>query len=207
MKYKWLNRAENKKIILFFNGWGMDENTVCHLNPESYDILMFYDYNNLETNFEIKSLGIYNEINLVAWSMGVMVAGIDSLFTNQIKFTHKTAVNGTLKPIDDNFGINPRIYDLTIRGFNECSCEKFIQNMFTKPQKIINNRDLENQKRELIALKTYKADEKFEYNKVFISEQDKIMPTKSQIKYWNIEANLPDGHYPFFNFTKWSELL
>ena len=36
MKYKWLNKGVNKgvnngKLILFFNGWGMDENVVKHL--------------------------------------------------------------------------------------------------------------------------------------------------------------------------------
>ena len=50
MKYKWLNRGENNKIILFFNGWGMDENVVKHLDCEDYDVLMFYDYNTLETD-------------------------------------------------------------------------------------------------------------------------------------------------------------
>ena len=207
MKYKWLNKAKNNRIILFFNGWGMDENTVNHLCFDNYDVLMFYNYNNLNTDFDPNCLGEYKEINLVAWSMGVMVAGIDTLFTSQIKFTHKTAINGTLKPINEDFGINPRIYDLTIRGFNEKSCEKFIQNMFTSAQNLINNRNFEEQKNELIALKSYKANENFVYDKIYISQFDKIIPTKAQIKFWNTEANLQSGHYPFFNFRKWSELL
>ena len=42
MKYKWLNNVKNKKLIIFFNGWGMDENVVKHLDCEDYDVLMFY---------------------------------------------------------------------------------------------------------------------------------------------------------------------
>ena len=80
MKYKWLNKNSNQKLIIFFNGWGMDENVVKHLNCEDYDVLMFYNYNTLETDFDFKLLNIYPEKNLIAWSMGVMVA------TNFIKY-------------------------------------------------------------------------------------------------------------------------
>ncbi len=41
MKYKWLNKQNNKKLIIFFNGLGMDENAVNHLDTEDYDIVMF----------------------------------------------------------------------------------------------------------------------------------------------------------------------
>ena len=73
MRYKWLNKEGNNKLILFFNGWGMDENVVKHLDVEDYDILMFYDYNTLDTDFSWELLNIYHEKNLIAWSMGVMV--------------------------------------------------------------------------------------------------------------------------------------
>ena len=74
MKYKWLNKNNNQKLIIFFNGWGMDENVVKHLSPEDFDVLMFYDYNTLEIDFDWDLLNIYHEKNLIAWSMGVMVA-------------------------------------------------------------------------------------------------------------------------------------
>ena len=110
MKYKWLNINQNNKVIVFFNGWGMDESVVHHLDFSDYDVLMFYDYNNLDTNFDFNSLDKYKNKSLIAWSMGVMVA---TLF-NQ-KYTSATAINGTLKPIDNEFGIPQRIYDLTIK--------------------------------------------------------------------------------------------
>ena len=52
-------QRKTKKIILFFNGWGMDENVVNHLNSEDYDVLMFYDYNSLDTDFDL--LNNYSE--------------------------------------------------------------------------------------------------------------------------------------------------
>lgn len=208
MKYKWLNRCENNKIILFFNGWGMDENVVKHLDCEDYDILMFYDYNILETDFDWDLLNIYSEKNIIAWSMGVMISGcLAPSLTLPLGEGRKIAINGTLKPIDENYGIHPKIYDLTIKGFNEKGRKRFIDSMFNKTIDINCNREIDEQHSELIALKNYQANGAFEYNKVLISDNDKIIPTKSQVAFWGIEPNLKSGHCPFFNFTKWSELL
>ncbi len=203
MEYKWLNKKESKEIIVFFNGWGMDETVVANLNAGNYDILMFYDYNTLETEFDFAILDKYEKRHLVAWSMGVMTA---TLFN--IKYNASTAVNGTLKPIDNNFGIPVKIYDLTIRGFNKNGAKKFIRNMFDKePSHIQIKRSLESQKNELSALKNYKADEDFKYSKVLISDNDKIIPVKNQCAYWGKEPNLKSGHCPFLLFKKWEELL
>lgn len=199
MKCKWLNKQNNEKLILFFNGWGMDENVVNHLEFEDYDVVMFYDYNNLETDFILED---YKEKYLVAWSMGVMIATNFDFGVNS-----STAVNGTLRPIDAEFGIHPKIYDLTIRGFNEKGREKFIKNMFETPVDISISRTLENQKSELEALKMYSADESFKYSRIIISDNDKIIPTKSQCAFWNREPNIKSGHCPFNLFSKWSELL
>ena len=204
MKYKWINYKNNKKLIIFFNGWGMDEGIVQHLKPENYDILMFYDYNNLENCFNLNLFNLYEEKNLIAWSMGVMIGSI--CFKN-ISFNKTVAINGTLKPIDIEFGIHPKIYDLTIKNFDENGRNKFITSMFSKKEEIFFLRDIENQRNELIALKNYSANEEFKYNKIIISNNDKIIPTKSQVKYWGIEPNLNTGHCPFFEFTKWSDLL
>lgn len=203
MKYKWLNKKTNQNLIVFFNGWGMDESVVKHLGFEEYDVLMFYDYNNLETDFDFQELNNYKTRYLIAWSMGVMTA---ALF--DIKYDSKTAVNGTLKPIDNSFGIPERIYDLTLKGFNEKGAKRFIQSMFEGECKLPEvSRDLENQKSELFALKTYCANPDFKYSKVFISNNDKIIPTKNQTAFWGIEPNLKSGHCPFFLFKNWSELL
>ena len=201
MKYKWLNKKENTELIIFFNGWGMDEAVIKHLNFENYDVLMFYDYNFLETDFDFSSINNYKK-HLVAWSMGVMTA---TLFP--VSYLSATAVNGTLKPIDKDFGINPKIYDLTIKGFNEKGAEKFIRNMFDTPTDLNISRSLENQKSELSAIKNYQSDMNFKYTKILISNNDKIIPTKNQENYWNKKAALKSGHCPFFLFEKWSELL
>ncbi len=201
MKYKWLNRQDNQKLIIFFNGWGMDESVVKHLNPQDYDVIMFYDYNSL--NIDLSIINGYAEKYLIAWSMGVMCA---SLF--EIDYHKSTAINGTLKPIDNTFGIPEKIYSLTIKGFNLKSSEQFIQNMFLEKITLPEiKREFENQKTELIALKSYNSNLNFHYDRIIISDSDKIIPTKNQIAFWGVEPNLHSGHCPFFLFKSWSELL
>ena len=201
MKYKWLNKQNSEELIIFFNGWGMDESVVNYLNPENYDIIMLYDYNNLEFDWSI--ISNYSKKHIVAWSMGVMCA---TLFNLDV--VSATAINGTLKPIDNEFGIPNRIYDLTVRGFNLKGRERFINSMFDKPEDLpIVNREFEEQKSELSALKNYQANMDFKYNRVIISDLDKIIPTKNQEAFWGISSNLHSGHCPFKLFKSWSELL
>ena len=181
----------------------MDENIVKHLNPTDFDVLMFYDYNSLSTDFDFKILENYIHKYLISWSMGVMTA---TLFN--IDYKKKIAINGTLKPINNEFGIPERIYELTLKNFNENGIKKFISNMFLDSSETVEVcRNFENQKTELAALKNYKSNMNFKYDKVFISKYDKIIPTKNQIAYWGIEPNIESGHAPFFKYHNWSEFL
>lgn len=202
MKYKWLNKNDTKDLIIFFNGWGMDETVVEHINAGSYNVIMLYDYNSLDFDFNI--INNYENKYIVAWSMGVMCA---TLF-NIDNVVSATAINGTLKPIDDEFGIPKRIYDLTLKGFSPKGRERFIKNMFDETVNLPTiKREFENQKSELSALKNYEANLNFKYTKIYISNNDKIIPTKNQEAFWNMKSNLNCGHCPFGLFNSWSELL
>lgn len=203
MKYKWLNKKDNQKLIIFFNGWGMDECIINHLQAEDYDVLMFYDYNTPETDFDFSNLNLYPKKYLIAWSMGVMMA---TLF--DIDYVSKTAINGTLKPIDNKYGIPRRIYDLTLTAFSLEGAKIFIKNMYKENGNLPEpQREFENQKSELEALTHYEAKQDFKYDRIIISTKDSIIPTKNQAAFWGIEPNTESGHAPFNLFNKWSELL
>lgn len=203
MEYKWLNKNQNNDLIVFFNGWGMDESVISHLNFNNYDLLMFYDYSTTETFFLFEELDKYSTKTLVAWSMGVMMA---SLF--DVNYDLKIAINGTLKPIDNKYGIPERIYDLTIKNFSSESRDIFIEKMFNGiVHQIDIKRSIDNQRNELQALKNYSANLEFKYDKILISEDDSIIPTKNQTNFWGITPNIKGGHAPFFQYKKWEELL
>ena len=80
-----------EKLILFFTGWGMDENSV-KLEKNNYDLITLFDYKNINTDF-LEKVENYKEIYVIAWSMGVI---FDIYFINKIKNIKKSmAINGT----------------------------------------------------------------------------------------------------------------
>ncbi len=215
MKYKWLSKKQNnEKLLYFFNGWGMDERALNISNIFSnFDVLMFYDYQNLDMDENVfVECQKYKNKYLISWSMGVMISSIFSLKLG--KLDKKIAINGTIKPIDDNFGILKKIYDLTIKGFNQSSCEKFVKRMFVETtafSPFLPKRTLEELKNELISLKTYKGDENFSFDLVYISEYDKIITPKNQLNFWNKRNEkilmLDCGHFPTSIFENLNESL
>ncbi len=202
MKYKWLNKTDSNKLIIFFNGWGMDEKIVSHLDCEDYDVIVFYDYNNLDIDIDFSN---YAEKYIIAWSMGVMTA---TLFDFG-EITSSTAICGTPFAIDDNYGIPERIYNLTIRGFSETSSQKFMERMFIEKPEIetFSNRTFDSKLSELKQMLNYKPNESFQYTKAIVADSDKIIPTKNQLNYWQTPVIINSGHCPFMLYSKWSELL
>ncbi len=203
MKYKFYNE-NNEKLIIFFNGWGMDEFIISHLDRKGYDLLVFYDYTNLDTDFP--PLNNYKEKYLIGWSMGVMIS---TLFYDCFgKIDKYIAINGTPKSIDNQYGIPEKIYKLTLKGFNENSCRKFIERMFDKKPTIekFSDRTLESQREELQNLMGIEG-KYISFDKVLVSENDNIIPTKNQLNYWRHPVIIKGGHCPFFEFKSWSEIV
>ena len=53
--------------MLFFAGWGSEENLFRHPVEEGYDYLLCFDYRTLD--FDYTLIEGYTEIRLLAWSM------------------------------------------------------------------------------------------------------------------------------------------
>lgn len=136
----------NKKAILFFNGWGMDQHPFRHLSHNGYDFIMFYDYSTLHfSNCPVSGIceegcmdecimqqifSRYREIYIIGWGFGVWCASaaFDKYLIrlghlghfHELKFWAKIkraiAINGTLIPISRTWGITPQSYDKTVAG-------------------------------------------------------------------------------------------
>lgn len=207
MKSQWLIRNNNKNIIVFFNGWGMDAKVVSHLCSDSFDVLMFFDY----TDFEIENFDFsqYDKKIIIAWSMGVYVCNNYDCFKNFDKYI---AINGTQKPIDDNYGIPVSVYNLTADNFNEYSCAKFMKKITSNVDlKAYCSRPAEDLKKELISIRDLKVKSYLKFDKAIVSLKDRIIPAKNQLAYWqslNTEVAEIDGaHYIFDSFCKWEDLI
>lgn len=216
MKYQWLNKKdENRDLIVFFNGWAMNETAVYHLDFEKYDVLMLFDYRDTDFDFSVFDFSKYTAKSLVAFSMGVFASNKFAKILNN--FDRKIAINGTNKIVDNNFGIPEKIYEITAKSLNESSLEKFIKNMFKgglnnsplNPEIKI-TREVAELKEELFKIQKLSFDSEIKFDKAIISSADRIIPSKNQIAFWEKRAEIEiidSTHCPFKKYSSWREIL
>lgn len=221
MKHYWLNKQNNKKLLVFFLGWSFDENPMKALNCKDFDVLLIYDYNDLAIPKDLKNLTNYEKKFLISWSMGVFTAYLlKDLFKD---FDKKIALNGTTTPVDNNFGIPIKLFELTLKHAEKglSNNGKFYKNVFESDEefnKYMENpvqRPLENRVSELQNLYNLIQNTEINYEKFYdlaiVSDFDKIIPPQNQIA--SHEKNnvpikkLPYGHCPLYNFTSWEDIL
>lgn len=191
--------------VVFFNGWGMDE----HCIPKSFksrakhDVVVVYDYQDMHYSKELhQQLCSYKNVTLIAWSFGVWAASQCYAKTalSEINVTKKYAINGTPVGIDSNYGVAPRMVEMTVRALSESSLLRFYRNMFADDKtyqeflkKRMPNRKFENIKSELIYLqRTIKIshEEKLDeqnsciYDVAIIGRQDRIFPSQATRAYY-----------------------
>ncbi len=220
MKSVWLNKKNNKNIIIFFAGWSFDETPFKHLDCDDNDVLIIYDYNTLLIPEELNDLSTYENKTLIAWSMGVFVAcKLKDLFTD---FDNKIAINGTTSPVDDTYGIPIRMFELTLKHAQKGLEGKFYQNLFITEDEYnlyLSNpvqRSIENRVSELENLYTLIKNKnnldciKF-YDFAVVSEYDKIIPPKNQIechkKNRTDYITISNGHHIYYQFASWEEII
>ncbi len=72
MTRTWLHRKSCKNLILFCNGWGMDDRPFLPLTAIKYDVCMFCNYSHLQVGEKIaQNIDEYDHVILIGWSMGV----------------------------------------------------------------------------------------------------------------------------------------
>lgn len=214
MRIEWLNKRGSGRVILFFNGWGMDASVVRHL-PADCDVVMFYDYRTLESE-QIPVFLEYKEVYIVAWSMGVWAAAYLFPFL-KVNPVVSVALNGTERPVDDKYGIPLNVYLLTEKGMNERGKEKFFSRMFvdrsdfTRFSESKPKRDIDELCDELKAIRESSADApvSIKWDRVYIGEKDIIFPASNQQNWWQGRSSIEiinTGHYPFYSFENWNEI-
>jgi biotin synthesis protein BioG len=218
MNMHWHKQPDSKHCLVFFNGWGMDS-SICRQcpPPPDWDLLVCYDYISLSVDaaaFE-ELHDHYDEVVLVAWSMGVWAAG--QIFNDGSDlFSHSVAINGTFRPIDANYGIPPEAYQSTVDNFSDETRETFYHRMCHTPERLNHflaappTRDVDSQLDELEAIQAAGPSSGILFNEVIIGKLDRIMPARNQNAFWKSQGIpsriLQMPHYPFFDLT-WEELL
>lgn len=210
---KYFINNKSDELILIFNGWGMDEKPFLPLVDTS-DVLIISDYTVLEENL-IKEFDFsqYKKISLIAFSAGVMMTNYFSEILPKIDYA--VCVNGTFKTFDYELGVTAELQQ-EMRSLTMDNALEFRTKLITdESQLALFNRNqplrtLESSLDELRALETYKTDNKFKFDKILISTDDKIMKPENQLRFWNGHENIQNitgGHFPFYNFLNFSALL
>jgi biotin synthesis protein BioG len=208
MKTKWLHKSENEKLIVYFAGWSMNGSEVSQLKTTDFDVLAVYDYKDL--TFDSELIQPYQEVYIIAWSFGVAVANEVSLPAKK-----SIAVNGTLKPIDDNFGIMDTFFDQTLATMNEENYQSFLARTFNKTddRSAISFREIDEQREELRILgKTFRnCQMENHFDLAVISKRDRIFLKRAQNAFWETQncrtIEITSAHYPFQNWKSWQEII
>ena len=215
MQQYWLNKQNNKKLIVFLAGWSFDFKPFEFLECNDFDVLFLYDYNSIdfEGDFEY-----YSEKYLITWSMGTYVGYLLKNIFNS--FDKRIAVNGTPYPVHDEFGIPNKPFLLTLRHAKTGLEGKFYQNIFELESEFDRYletpvlRSIENRENELKSLyeniKSLSIEYERFYDYALISSKDKIIPTKNQVNFWQNNSEfkmLESGHFPFYTFKSWKDII
>ncbi len=196
MKQHFIIKNNQKHLLLFFAGWGMDETPFLQLHPTDKDWMLCYDYRSLE--FDATTLQEYSEITLIAWSMGVWVASQIMKQHPSLPVSQSIAINGTPYPIHETKGISPAIFAGTLQGLNEQSLQKFQRRMcgsaadYQAFQTIAPRRPVEELKEELAAIQEHYLStppSDFVWQKAIIGKHDRIFLPDNQWLAWRNKAD------------------
>ncbi len=201
----------SEEIIIFLNGWGSDENPLKHLTSNK-DVLILSDYSDLKFDFDFSK---YEKAYLIGYSAGVFMSSY--LKDKLPKNAYKIAINGTQKFADEHFGLTRAVIK-ELEGLNLYNYLDFRRNYLVQGNKelILFNknqpkRTLESAREELKALQNYckERPQEISFDKVLISQNDKILNAEIQKKYWKNNFKIIENaaHFPFFRFKTYEEII
>lgn len=216
MKAVWLHRAGHPRLITFFAGWGMDDAPFRRLSAARWDVVVYYDYRQLDEVPCLADVSAYPERALVAWSLGCAVANAVAL-ERRWTVSQALAINGTLIPEDEQAGIPARWMDATAQNVAEGGWGKFVKRMC--PDAASRDafeagrpgRDLREAEAELHVLRRLSEPSACVFRAALVSESDRIILPENQRRCWARHAvpvcAVQGGHYPFHLWASWEEVL
>lgn len=224
MKIEKIKQGNNRALLLFFAGWGMDIHPFLRLQASDMDVIVVYDYT--ELGFDVQLTEEYDEINLIAWSMGVWAA---TQVMAGVKLASAVAINGTPYPVHDTWGIPEVIAGATLANLSEDGLKRFNRRMCGQ-QDILAQfasfpvmRTVGELKEELASIfREVPAAHNLQrqlagslccvrWTKALVSSSDRIFPVVNQYSCWSAAAvpivSIDAPHYPFYLWNEWNEIL
>lgn len=191
----------NRRLILIFAGWSTTPAFYRDLHAEGWDIAVVWDYRDLD--FDPAVINDYSSIFIIAWSMGVAAAAHAADTTlDARRISAAFAVNGTLYPSSDSYGIPEAIYESTRATLNARNLLKFTKRMGyvsptpetlpPVPPEDFYIPDFDSLAFELENMRSKALRGQLPWKRVYVSENDRIFPAASMRAYWLTDPAQPD---------------
>lgn len=195
---------QNTRLILIFTGWSTGPEAGADISMDGWDVAVVHDFT--ELTLDTSFLDTYYTVYLFAWSLGVFAS---SRLLPAERITAAFAVNGTLDPVDDRFGIPEAIYDGTADGLDARNLRKFrlrmlpdrsLISMFDEPDAA----RIENLRHQLREIREASASprqvDSLPWVRAYVSKGDRIFPPANQTEAWRRDAEvdiveLDEAHY------------
>lgn len=218
MKTEFISHNKNS-LIIFFCGFYTDANCFIEFDNGKSDLLFVYDYSDMQTNpLEYFDFLGYTQISVIAYSYGVWA--LNYVYNQDLlpQVDSSCALCGTFCPIDNEYGVNEKVYEIMMRSLNADTIDKFEKKMAIGSSFPLNiksaKRKIENLLDELLNIKIVSKNtwfkKNFDFDKVVLAKKDRIFPYSSQANFWAAHRNkveLECGHFPFFEFRDFDEIL
>lgn len=207
----WDNHAED--LIVFFAGWGCDDNQFVNLHDRK-NVLILYDYQNLRLDFDFSA---YKNIDVLAYSAGVFVAAVLSDKIPGVK--RKIALCGNPYLFDEKLGLSAAtvaaLKAITLDNYLEFRRKYMVysEDEYEKYNELQSLRTIESCQSELESLqKMYQqsADTiRPKFDKAIIAENDLLFNPAAQKEFYQEKLRIiPHArHHVFFKFTSFADIL
>ena len=120
MILKFLKKNGNRRLILIFTGWGTGPELYSNVDIPGWDVAVAFRIDGKPLDMD--RLSDYYTIYLFAWSLGVYMA---DLKLPPERITKAFAINGTVAPVHDDYGIPVEIFRGTADNLNPRNLTKF----------------------------------------------------------------------------------
>lgn len=212
MQY-FLQNNNSYDLIIFFCGWGCDENQFTNLKDDK-DVLILYDYQNLDLDFDFSK---YKNIYLIAYSAGVFIS---SIIQNKIpNLRKKVAICGNPYLFDEKLGLSLKTIDvlksITLENYLDFRRKYMVEtdDEFKQYNALQSMRSIESCENELLCLQDlynkYKKEINPDFDVAFIAEKDVLFGIAQQKDFYKEKlCKISNAkHHIFFKFRSFAEFL
>ena len=211
MQYFFQNH-NSSNLIVFFAGWGCDYNQFVNLH-DKVDVLILYDYQNLELDFDFEK---YQHIDLIAYSAGVFVSCLLSDKISNIR--KKIALCGNPYLFDEVLGISAKniqvLQNISLDNYLDFRKKYmvFSEEEYEKYNKLQSLRSIESCQSELSFLQKIYQENKDKlspnFDKAVVAENDLLFNVAAQKNFYKNKLIVIKNarHHIFFHFNSFEEI-